>query len=397
MTVHGSKGLEAPIVILPDTCTGVSSGPPGGLVDAPFMKVPRIEADPFIWPVTGTAGVEAVRAAREAARDRDADEHNRLLYVALTRARDRLYIAGFETRKGREQGCWYDAVETALADVLTEASDSAGRRVRRLEAPQLATPEAKPDKSALVVAHLPIPPWALTKAPREPGVAVPLVPSRLAPLETDDDGDPIEAPRTRPQLDEPSSPSPIKLADSNRFLRGTLTHALLQHLPSIEPDQRRSAAAAFVAIRGRALSPITRASIVDETLGVLAHPEFGRVFGPGSMAEVPVVAEIEPPAGTGQTIRLAGQIDRLIASEREVLIVDFKTNRPPPREASMVPDAYVLQLAAYRMAIARIFPNLPVRAALLWTDGPSLMELAADRLDQAAKGLFLIDRANLDA
>ena len=389
MTVHGSKGLEAPIVILPDTCSGPAGGRPGGLVDAPDMKVPRIAAEPFIWPVKGTAGVQTVRAARDAIRARDGDEHNRLLYVALTRARDRLYVAGFEGGRGRERGSWYGAIEGGLAGLLTETTDAAGRRLRRFAVPQTVPPPERGDVAPAVVEAAAPPAWASLKAPREPGLAVPLVPSRLAPLDTDSEGDPVEATLAEPRRDDPPSPSPAKLAESNRFLRGTLTHALLQHLPGIEPGRQRAAATAFVASRGAGLSAAIRASIVDETLAVLAHPEFGTVFGPGSRAEVPLVAMIDPPAGEGQTIRLTGQIDRLIVTEQAVLIVDFKTNRPPPREASLVPHSYVLQLAAYRMAIARIFPGLPVRAALLWTNGPHLMELAPERLDEAAKGLFL--------
>jgi ATP-dependent helicase/nuclease subunit A len=397
MTVHGSKGLEAPIVILPDTCAGASAGRPGGLLALADLNVPRIAAEPFIWPVKGTKDVEAVRGAREAVRARDAEEHNRLLYVALTRARDRLYVAGFETTRGRERGCWYEAIETGLAGVLTETTDAAGRRIRHYAAPQIVPPVAKADVAAAVVKPEAPPEWARRKAPREPGLAIPLVPSRLAPLETDSEGDPIEAPRPAPRPDEPPSPSPARLAEGNRFLRGTLTHALLQHLPGIAAGERRAAATAFVTARGAALSARTRASIVDETLAVLAQPDFGRVFGAASRAEVPLVAEIDSPSGRGQTIRLTGQIDRLVVTDHEVLIVDFKTNRPPPTDAALVPDAYVLQLAAYRLAISQIFPRRRVRAALLWTDGPRLMELTPERLDEAANRLFQLEARNLDA
>jgi ATP-dependent helicase/nuclease subunit A len=109
------------------------------------------------------------------------------------------------------------------------------------------------------------------------------------------------------------------------------------------------------------------------------------------------VAELAPPGGTGQKIRLAGQLDRIVVSDHEVLIIDFKTNRPPPVEIERVPEAYVLQLAAYRLALARIFPARDIRAALLWTDGPRLMEIPAQRLDEAANRLFVLGRASLDA
>jgi len=226
---------------------------------------------------------------------------------------------------------------------------------------------------------------------------VPLAPSRLAPLETDSEGDPVDTLRPVRRPDDPPAPSPSVFADGNRFLRGTVTHALLQHLPEIAPERREAAASAFVAERAAALPPRTRASIVAETLAVLSHPDFAAVFGPGSRAEIPIVAELTPPHGKGETVRLNGQIDRLVASDHEVLIVDFKTNRPPPTDPAHVADAYVLQLAAYRLAVRMVFPGRSVRAALLWTDGPSLMELPGDRLDDAANRLFLLGAANLDA
>jgi ATP-dependent helicase/nuclease subunit A len=109
------------------------------------------------------------------------------------------------------------------------------------------------------------------------------------------------------------------------------------------------------------------------------------------------VAEIDPPDGRGHKLRLNGQIDRLAKIENAVLIVDYKTNRPPPRHPDEVPEAYALQLAAYRMAVRQVFHGLPVRAALLWTDGPRIMELSAEQLDHAEKRLFTLDRTMLDA
>jgi ATP-dependent helicase/nuclease subunit A len=398
MTVHGSKGLEAPVVFLPDTCAGANGGRAGGLVAYPGLRRPSsMTAQPFLWPVKGTSDVAAVAEARLATRQRETEEYNRLLYVALTRARDRLYVGGFEGGRKRAAGCWYDAIEAGLAGALVEATDAAGRPVRRLEVPQSREPEPNKAKAQAIVEAVAPPEWARTKAPREPGIAVPLAPSRLAPLESDSEGDPVEPRRAARPADEPPAPSPTHLADSHRFLRGTLTHALLQHLPGLAAEQRETAATAFVAARAEGLSVRTRSSIVAETMAVLSHPDFAAVFGPDSRAEVPIAAELVPPDGKGQTVRLTGQIDRLVATDHEVLIVDFKTNRPPPVQAEQVADAYVLQLAAYRLAVSRIFPGRSIRAALLWTDGPNLMELPPERLDEAAKRLFLLDRANLDA
>jgi ATP-dependent helicase/nuclease subunit A len=218
---------------------------------------------------------------------------------------------------------------------------------------------------------------------------MPLAPSRLAPLETDDEGEPV-APPPDPHAEPRRTPVHTR-ADGPRFLRGTLTHALLNYLPALPDASRADAAAAFLELRGRELKPASRRSIVKETLAVLRHPEFAPIFGPRSRAEVPIVADIIGP--NGGVVRVNGQIDRLVRLENEVLIVDYKTNRPPPRRAEDVAETYLLQLAAYRLAVSRVFPGLPVKAALLWTDGADLMPIPTARLDEAEARLFTLSAA----
>jgi len=183
----------------------------------------------------------------------------------------------------------------------------------------------------------------------------------------------------------------------HRFLRGTLTHALLQHLPSIDTEQRERIAKAFIEKRGAPLLPQARASIVRETLAILTSPRFAPLFGPNSMAEVPIAAVIPRPKGTGPSLDLSGQIDRLAVTDAEVLIVDYKTNRPPPRDVGHVAAAYLYQLAAYRLALREIYPGRKTRAALLWTDGPNLMEVPGDILDSFESRLWDLDVQSLDA
>ena len=390
MTVHGAKGLEAPIVFLPDTCSSRSGGAQGGLVTLvnAASQPSRNAARPVVWPVAGTSRVAAIADAKAEMKRQESHERDRLLYVAMTRARDRLYVCGFEGKRGRESGCWYDQIQDGLAGRLAAGSDATGRTVHRLSEPQRAAAAKGAHATDPDAGAESLPEWASRRAPREPGVAIPLTPSRLAPLDIDGDGEPVETPPSPLDAPRRERSSGITVGGPHRFLRGTLTHALLQHLPTFAPDRWERAASDFVRERGAVLPPRVRTSIVKETLAVLHDPAFSAVFGPHSRAEVAIVAEIPPPGGKGALLRIAGQIDRLAEVDGGVLIVDYKTNRPPPRTAAEVPRAYVLQLAGYRMAVQRVFGPVPVRAALLWTEGPGIMELPAEVLDSAGNELF---------
>ncbi|MGE3066480.1 MAG: double-strand break repair helicase AddA, partial [Hyphomicrobiaceae bacterium] len=394
MTVHGAKGLEAPVVFLPDTCSTRSGAIGIGLLDFE-IELPVGLAQPVLWPVKGMSGLECVRDARAAAARRETEERNRLLYVALTRARDRLYVSGFEGVQQRPADCWYNLITVALADRMVPATAADGGIVSRWQTQQSVAPTSPRVSDVQSGTAAPLPEWANRPAPREQRLTMPLAPSRLAPLETDNEGEVVERPRGK--LAEPPALTPAALADANRFLRGTLTHALLEHLPGLPQATWEHAAAAFVARRGPGLSERTRRSIAFETLAVLRNPAFGAVFGPDSVAEVPIVAEIPNPSRRGPALRLTGQIDRLVRLGNSVLIVDYKTNRPPPRSPEDVADAYLFQLAAYRLAVGRIFHEMEIRCAILWTDGPRIMEIPGERIDEYQQQLWALGSAGLDA
>ena len=395
MTVHGAKGLEAPIVFLPDTCSTRSGRSPSGLLKLEDAERPVNMPPPFLWPVKGTSGLAPVQQARQAVADAEREERNRLLYVALTRARDRLYVAGFENGTAPPADCWHNLIKDALAESLQEAKAADGTTVWRIESAQTAKPDSTGKEAQVSSASRPLPAWSRQAAPKEPLIAMPLAPSKLAPLESDAAGEPVE-PRER-QLAEPPVLSPAALAQDSRFLRGTATHALLEHLPTIPTDRWEKAAEAFLASRAAQLPPKMRKAIAAETLAILRDPTFAPLFGPDSRAEVAIVAEVPHPDGKGPALRLAGKIDRLVRTSDSILIVDYKTNRPPPTDPADVADAYVLQLAAYRLAVARIFAHRDVRAAILWTDGPRIMEIPQEQLDAYQHRLWQVDPASLDA
>lgn len=392
MTVHGAKGLEAPIVFLPDTCTTASAGrSAGGPIALPDLPRPDETGEPFVWQVKGSSRLGPIAAAKSAQDEKERSERDRLLYVAMTRARDRLYVAGFEGKRGRAPGCWYEQIVEGLRD-LVETVETEQGPVLRISVPQNAEIEKPKVTFGETLQQEILPPWATQKVPREPQLTMPLAPSRLAPYETDSEGEPVATPRPVDKLAEPPPLTPAVLADQNRFLRGTLTHALLEHLPAFPVKSWPKTAKAFIAGRGAGLSSRTQSSIVSEALAILADPVFAALFGPGSVAEVPIVAEIPRPRGEGPALRLTGQIDRLIDNGREVMIVDYKTNRPPPQSLDKVADAYIYQLASYRLALAQIFGGKPIRAAILWTDGPRIMEIPREMLDSYAERLWTLDK-----
>ncbi len=397
MTVHGAKGLEAPIVFLPDTCAAPSARRRGSLVRIAAASLGESFPEPNVWAVKGTSQHLAVRDARRAEDAADARERNRLLYVALTRARDRLYVAGYEGKKGRGADCWYDLIADSLKPLCQVATADDGGKVLRFVSPQTAPPENPQAGTTRSAAPRPLPAWALAPAPRERTVTIPLAPSRVSPLESDDTGELVERRDGDAASRQSEAPSPLAMSEGYRFLRGMLTHALLEHLPSIEPAARRRTAEQFVAIRGQGLPSRVRSGVVQESLAIVADARFAELFGPKSRAEVPVVAEIPDPSGRRPHLRITGQIDRLVVLDHEVLILDYKTNRPPPREPANVARAYIEQLAAYRLVLRSIFNHLPVLAAILWTDGPRLMPIPPALLDEHQGQLWERGAGRLDA
>ncbi len=164
---------------------------------------------------------------------------------------------------------------------------------------------------------------------------------------------------------------------SKALARGTHTHRLLQALPGIAPDARTEAARRYL-LGARELNDGDREDIITKVQQVLADGRFADLFRPGSRAEVPIVGRIARPGGT---IAVSGQVDRLVVTEEAILIADYKTNHPAPRRIAEVPPAYIRQMALYRAVLAELFPRQPIRAALVWTDTPDLMEVSADLMD----------------
>jgi ATP-dependent helicase/nuclease subunit A len=202
-------------------------------------------------------------------------------------------------------------------------------------------------------------------APPEPDPPAPLAPSQPLPDEA---------------LASPRAFSPLASDDSRRWQRGRLLHELLRHLPALPVSTRAPAARRFLAQSAPGLTEEEISHWIEEVMAVTDAPGHAALFAEGSRAEVPLIGTVKTRRGT---FTVSGQVDRLAVSEREVLIVDYKTNRPPPASASGVALAYRRQLALYRALLADIYPGRAVRAFLLWTAAPLLMEIDAETLDKS--------------
>ncbi|NQU60700.1 MAG: double-strand break repair helicase AddA [Rhodospirillales bacterium] len=368
LTVHGAKGLESEIVFLPDTCSAQ------GAQLAPRLHWPEsgngADGGPetVIWRISGKDEEDVTAALHEKAKAEAGREQRRLLYVAMTRARDRLYISGWETKRGRAEGCWYDLMEPALHALGEEIDTPDGDTIWRLTAPQTGPPDAsgaiaqgKEKGKGKTKTESP-PDWAMALAPPEPEPTRPLTPSR-------------------PSEEEPSVISPLEADDGARFKRGILVHRLLQSLPDIGPGDREAAARAFLARPALGLEKDELEDLLAETLEVLSNPDHAGLFGPGSLAEVPITGTI---SGRDGEHVISGQLDRLWVTEDAVSVIDFKTNRPPPETPDKVQPQYLRQMAAYREALQGIYPGRPIRSYLLWTVGPTLMLLDDEILNANA-------------
>lgn len=339
MTVHGAKGLEADIVILPDTT---------GLPEMPWKKGHLLYTDAgVLFPLADAEAPPVVKAAKRRMEEEILKEHRRLLYVALTRARDRLYVCGFQNKIAPRDLTWYRLAEAAAAELGTPLT----RGETALRAFGHAGHDARETK--LTPGEISsLPGWANRPAPPE---------------------------QARPRLIRPSDaaeagegPGLSPLEGTKRFRRGEVAHTLLARLPDLSPDKRRDAALAYCEQNGFG------AELAGEVMAVLEHADFAAAFGPDSQAEVAFQSGL--PA-FGEKALVTGRIDRLAVTPQQVLILDYKTNRPPPAREEDVDPVYLAQMALYRDGAARIFPGRRIVCGLVWTDGPRLLRLSDALLD----------------
>jgi ATP-dependent helicase/nuclease subunit A len=354
MTVHGAKGLQAPVVILPDTTSAPK--PSGG-------RIHELDGVP-VWSPRKDGELAEVTAARALADARAEEEHRRLLYVALTRAQDRLIIAGHwhggQKGGGYHDRSWYSLCLNAM-DKLVPAEGDEREEIRRFG----VVPEIVPKGGQEGEAKAGYPDWAL-----KPVEDMPVTARRK-----------FSAPTSLLGRDMPVM-APFGEGREARLKRGRLIHALLQYLPDVPGADREAAGRNFLA-RDASLEEGERQEMLSAALGVLQDPAMAGVFAPGGRAEAAIIGSSKEHLPEGVVIN--GRVDRLVVSDKEVLIVDFKTDQPAPDTPAGVGESYMLQMAAYWAVLREAWPDRTVRAALCWTDGPKLMPLPEDMLLAALK------------
>jgi len=346
MTVHGAKGLEAPVVILAD-----ATADPARLGRTPItldIEVERAGIAPLLRPRKEERGppFDEIIVGQE---ERDLEEHMRLLYVALTRAADRLIVSGV-LPKARKDGadprpvnCWHRIVEQAMAPIAATGVDHVALRYG-----SAAGARPKRAKEKIELPPTVVPDWARRPAPPEARPPRPLAPSAIA-------------------VDDESAPLPSE-AMRKAALRGTWIHQLLERLPAVEAGARPDAADRWLERSAGVADADVRHEIVSQVCGILSDPRFSGLFEAGSLGEAPLAATLPD----GRVI--AGTVDRLLVGKSRISVIDYKTGKVPA-SATDVPNAHRVQMAAYAEALRVIFPGRAISAVLLYTAGPKLIEL----------------------
>jgi ATP-dependent helicase/nuclease subunit A len=318
-----------------------------------------------VWAGKKAEDPPAVAAARAAMLGETEDEYRRLLYVAMTRAADRLIVGGCmpgNMRKLRELS-WYDLIEKGLGHSGLHMQnvpppDGVVKRYLRLEDVAPPAGAATAQASAAVIS---LPAWLRTPVPRQPLAEHFLRPSDSA------------------EQDHALRSGESAQLRARALQRGKLVHRLLQSLPDVPKERRREAALRYLARNADEWAQDERDKLAAQVLSLIGDIRFAPVFAPGSRAEVSIAGRLDRPGRL--PVQVIGQIDRLAVTPAELLIVDYKTNHAPPAAVAEAPVAYIRQLALYRRVLQKVYPQKPVRAALLWTETPELMEIPSPALD----------------
>lgn len=379
MTVHGSKGLQAPIVVLADATVNPDQSPVGG-IDLSITVGDEMLALP-LFPIPAKAAFGPIADAVALQKKAEREEHWRLLYVAMTRAEEMLFVGGALGPRARgvpPEASWYAAIDQTFEGRGLEFDADPLWGAARCYAPPSRKGWPKPAKADAgarsAVLREAVPDWARRAAPEEARPPRPLAPSSLG---EDDTSDPPPGGAVAPAMAAAAE-------------RGRLLHALFERLPELDPAERGAAAQRWLGAQVPGWNDEQRSALVKDALAILGDRAHTTLFGPDSLAEAPIAAVLD------NGLVVAGTVDRLVITDAEIQVVDFKTGRSVPAGPEDVPLAYRRQMAAYAAALAVVFPGRAIKAALLYTAGPRWITLDPAMLERDKPG-FAGAQENLGA
>jgi ATP-dependent helicase/nuclease subunit A len=342
MTVHGSKGLQSPLVVLPDAAdpgSGIGTGKRDALLWG---------EDFFILKPAGKDDTPQTRVLKAQGQARDEEEYHRLLYVAMTRAQDHLYMGGYARNHNSSGHSWHQMLYNALGKTNISKpeqfiADYSSDHTRRVS-------------FATATAAQPLPGW-ITDLPSGKE-------KRTDMLPRDND------------VEQAATEAAVQ-ATKGAMERGILIHKFFDYLPSLPKDKRYKAACHLVEKVFPDMQPGLHnvwEEDINKTLQILEGPDFAPIFGPESLSEVPIIGYkvgTDYPEGRAFEAR----IDRLLVKDQTITIIDYKTDRTVPANLADVPKSYRRQLTTYAEILSAIYPDHQIHKYLLWTQGPLIQEI----------------------
>ncbi|AIL64947.1 ATP-dependent helicase/nuclease subunit A [Rickettsiales bacterium Ac37b] len=332
MTVHSAKGLQAPIVFLPDTTFTTTN------------------KDLLLWTIgqnlvflsTKISNSSYCYDLKNIRAEKDKAENLRLLYVALTRAEDELIICGTQTKSNTKNKCWYDIIEEAVVKLGKIEEDGSWHVVSGYNE------KIYIDNDIINADTLDsLPKFLNDKIPLE------LPYSYIAP--------------TTLYREEKNYGSLLDYS-SVSLLKGKLLHKLLQFLPKIGYTQREQFLKSFFIQNNYApLSEIMKREIVNKSLALIDSPDLCSLFSANSRKELPLIGILN------EKVIVTGQIDNLVTNKDEVIILDYKTTKYVPKNAQEIPVNYLRQLLLYRNLLHGIYNDKKVSCAIIWTYTATIM------------------------
>jgi ATP-dependent helicase/nuclease subunit A len=306
-----------------------------------------------LWSPNQEADNLTTSLLREEAIDKRDREYRRLLYVAMTRAEDRLYISGWGAHRNKSDFSWYEMIESGLRPLAEKYYDKL-----IFASPQTEPPDDKSEPEPGISSYGSVPQWATSNFLGKIDNGVVIQPSTIS-------GDAVD-------------PMLLGLTHSKELKKGRFIHHLLEWLPQVGREHRELQGKRYLAEPRHCLDEDEQGEYLRSALKVLSEKSFENIFNEEAIVEVPISGNI---VEDGKMYKVSGRIDRLLINKHEIIIVDLKTNKVVPKEISKVPTDYKNQLAIYYKLVKQIYPDHEIKCMLLWVEKPSVMSFSSREMN----------------